>query len=224
MKKTYRLPLLVLGLVIILTQISAFTLQTYFNRSHLTIHHTIDLIFMLAIGFALILQFKGFTRFVMIDSVVYTGFGILYAATAGSDIELVVSSLTMEVIFVLSMLLAYTLLTISVLFIMVNEYQTKFPIKFTKLLVGVSLIISALLILVGLFMVTAPTLESTLVAVSSYLALLAFFGMLFLLIEEKVPEEKQIPNSALQELERLYARGIITQEEYQTRKEKLESK
>ncbi len=225
MKKTYSLPLLVAGLAIILTQIATFTLQSYFGRSFLTFSFGFDFFILLAISFVIIIQFKGFDKLVAIASVVYAAFSLIYGINAGDTVSPVVSSTNQEVIFVLCTLLAYALLAISALFALIHVVQTKFPTKFTRGFLSVALSISFLLLIVASLFVTTTDLLSIIRSISAYLAIASYYIALIFLIEEKPIMEEPVKVSesetALIELERLFTRGIITTEEYETRKERL---
>ncbi len=228
MKKTYSLPLLVVGLAIILTQIATFTLQNYFTSSFLTLSYSFDLFILLGISFVLILQFKGFEKLVAITAVVYAALGLIYGISSGNAVSTVVESTNHEVIFVLCVLLAYALLTIASLFALIHVVQTKFPTKFTKGFMTVALSLSLVLLICASLLVTTPQLMPIIRSISAYLAIASYYAALVFVIEEKPVYEEpvRLPESevAIKELDRLYSRGIITTEEYNARKDKLINK
>lgn len=225
MKKNYNTALLSGGIAIILAQISAFVLQDYFGRSYLTLAFQFDTFVLLALAFMLILQFKSSDKIAAILLVVYGGFNILHGITANYSVGLIVNNLESEVIFILGLLIGHVLFEISALFLVIHITQTKFETSFTKKIVLFSLSVSIVLLASVSFLVTEGSFNQILKTVVAVIALIAVYASMYLLIAEKPIteglEEDQKEKNKLQELEGLYHRGIITQAEYDERKEKL---
>lgn len=226
MKKKYNTALLSGGIAILLSQIAAFVLQDYFGSSYLTLSFQFDTFIMLGISFILILQFKGFDKFIAIVLVVYGAFNLIHGVSSNYLIGNIVGSLEVEVIVVLGLLLGHALFEISALFILLHSIQPRFESKFTRKFVLISLGVALLLLsLVSIFL-TSSVLIQVIRAISAILAIGALYISMYLLIEDKpiVEETKvDVPQSLnkLAELDRLYQRGIITKDEYDSRKNLL---
>ncbi len=226
MKKKYNTALLSGGIAILLSQIAAFVLQDYFGRSYLTLAFQLDTFIMLAISFILILQFKSFDKFIAIILVIYGAFNLIHGVSSNYAIGQVVGSLEVEVMVVLGLLIGHALFEISALFILLHSTQPRFETKFTKKFVLISLIIALVLFSGISVFLTQMEIIQIVKTVGSILAIGALYITMYILVEEKpVVEEKSIEvghqSSRLAELERLYQRGIITKDEYESRKSTL---
>ncbi len=84
--KNYRLPLLVIGLVALLAQISAFTLNQYYELSGFTSSVVFSVIAGLLCCFFILVQPKEYGKFISISLVVYGAVNMLYALTRNNDI------------------------------------------------------------------------------------------------------------------------------------------
>lgn len=228
MKKTYHTSLLTGGIAIILAYIAAFVLQDFFGRSFLTLSFQLDTFVFMAIAFIMILQFKSFDKIIAIILVIYGAFNILYGVTGTRPVSLIINSVEFEVIFVLGLLLGHALFEISSLFLLLHTTQTKFETKFTKRFIMVSLIVSFIFLAAVSPFVTLMKLDSVLRVVFALIAIAVVYISMVLMVKDKpiVSEEPVVVNnqqSKLNELERLYQRGIISDEEYQTRLKSIES-
>ncbi len=224
MKRKYNTALLSAGIAIVLSQIAAFVLQDYFERSLLTLSFQLDIFMLMAVAFALILQFKSSEKVVSILLVVYGAFNLIHGVTANRAVGMVVNSLEIEVIFVLGLLIAHSLFEISALFILVHSTQTRFETSFTKKFVLISLSVSLGLLVLILPFVTRLELDSVLKAIFAVIAIAVLYFAMYLMVTDRpiVEEPEPVkPASKLEELEGLLRRGIISQAEYDARKNKL---
>lgn len=220
MKKTYNLGLLTGGISLMLALIASFVLQDYFSESFLTMSFTFDTFILIAVSFMLILQFKSFDKIAAIVLVIYGAFNILYGIVGSQTLSDVINSTELEVIFILGLLLGHVLFEIAVLFVLLHLTQQRFEYKFTKKFVIVALLVSLVLLISITPLVTFMTFQSIIRMVFSVISI----AMLYFCIQQMVTDTpivveaptKAVPNKRL-ELSKLYERGIITQEEYQTR-------
>jgi len=236
MKKQYSLPILVFSIILILTQVASFTLQHFFGTSGLSLSFRFDIFVILAISFIMILQFKSHDKVVAIIATVYGALNLVYSITVVSYYG---SSTGLEqilgVLFLLFTLLAYSLFEISALFLLIHSIKPKFETKVTKTFVGICLSISLLLI-IGAGIVNldwsgdlpVDFAGSIVTLIFAYLAIAAFYATLFFFVQDKPqavqPEVIRTSSGAVDELDNLHRRGIITDEEYAIRKSKLQAK
>ncbi|MBN3491216.1 SHOCT domain-containing protein [Acholeplasma equirhinis] len=232
MNRKYSTKLLSISIAILITQIASFVFQNNYGNSLLTIGQALDVIVLISIAFMLLLQFKKFDKVVSIILVVYGGLNIVYGLTSSLAFRLVIQNRDIEVLFTTGLLIAHVLFEIAALFNLVHNTQTKFETKFTKNLTLITLSVSFVLLAAVSPFVTYGDMFSVLKTIAALLAILALYASVFLGIEEKAvkvdPVEApkvvtSLNESKLTELEKLYNRGIITEEEYQTRKERIES-
>lgn len=226
MQKNYKLPLLVIGIAILLTQITTHTLQVYFNASYITLNSVLDLMFLLPVAFFFILQFKQFEKVTAIMLAIYGAFNILYALTLSSTLPDGWLNIELEVILVLSLMLAHVLFVLGVLFTLLHTLQPKFSLKFTRGFVVGLLAFSFVFAVAGLFAVTEPVMIQIVKSISVAFALAALYASLPFLISEKTdPEISPLQeDKRLKELHGLLERGLITEAEYEARKEKTSQK
>lgn len=224
MKRPYDTKLLFIGIYLIVAQIASFTLQNYFGSAHLTIVPGLDIALNFLIAFFLIAQFKKFHQATSVIIMVYAGLNLFYAFIARSLTENLFTDINMSVFFVLSLLIAYSLFAISAIFLMIHVTQKRFEDSFTFKLVGTSLIVTFLLLLSAAFFVTSPYTVDIITAVLTLISLLVLFLAIIFMIKSPTIEyevvtfkEKKAP---VDEIDDLYKRGIITEEEYHLRKDK----
>ena len=221
MKKTYNLGLLAGGIALMLALIASFVLQHYFTQSFLTLSFTFDTFVLMAVAFIFILQFKSFDKTAAIILVVYGAFNILYGIIGNTELSQLINSMDIEVMFILGLLLAHVLFEIAVLFVLLHVIQPRFEYKFTKRFVIVALSVSLLFLALISPLITFSTFQSVIRVIFSLLAIGVLYYCIQQVVTEKTNESEVETNSELdsknQELKKLFARGIITQEEYDTR-------
>ncbi|WP_025724408.1 SHOCT domain-containing protein [Acholeplasma granularum] len=220
MKKNYHTGLLTAGIILVLALIASFVLQNYFKGSYLTLSYQFDTFVLMAVAFMLILQFKSFDKIVSIVLVIYGAFNILYGITGSYAVSNIVQSVEIEVIFTLGLLLGHVLFEIAALFILVHVMQTRFELKFTKTFVRVTLLVSAVFLIAISPFVTSFSLQSILRMVFQVIAILAtYFAVQQLVFERPAPEvvTNTESNKKLDELNRLYQRGLISKDEFESR-------
>lgn len=227
MKKTYDLKLLTGGIILMLSLIASFVLQSYFGQSYLTMSYTLDTFVLMAVAFIFILQFKNFIKVSAIILVVYGALNILYGITGSSGLSGVFESTDLEVIFILGLLLAHVIFEIAVLFVLLHVTQPRFEMAFTKRFVSIAMIASLLLLMLISPLVTFATFQSVIRIIFSVITIAALYFAISQMVFEKTEEPEPEVNMLevkQKELKRLYERGIITESEYQTRLDKINSK
>lgn len=225
MKRPYDTKLLFIGIYLILAQIASFTLQNYFGSAHLTVVPGLDIALNFLIAFFLIAQFRKFHQATSIVVMVYAGLNLFYAFIARSLTERYFDDINMSVFFVLSLLIAYALFAISAIFLMIHVTQKRFEDAFTFKLVGTSLGVTLVLLIVAAIFITPLYTVDIITAVLTLISLAVLFLAIIFIVksptieyESPLPREKKVE---VDEVEDLYKRGIITEEEYHIKKDKL---
>ena len=149
---------------------------------------------------------------------------LFYAFIARTTTLSLFDDINKSVFFVLSLLIGYALFAISSIFLMIHVTQKRFEDAFTLKLVLTSLGVTFLLLGAGAVFITTPTLVDIITAAFTLVSLLMLFlTVVFLIksptIEYEVFTPKHKP-TAIDEVESLYQRGIITEAEYNSRKAK----
>lgn len=220
MKKSYNLGLLTGGITLMLALIASFVLQHYFTQSFLTLSFTFDTFLLMGVAFICILQFKTYDKVAAIILVVYGAINILYGIVGSEALSGMLGSLEIEVIFILGLLLGHVLFQIAVLFVLLHIIQPRFELKFTKRFVSVSLAVSLLFLILISPLVTFSSFQSIITTVFSLITIaVLYFCVQQMVTDRPLEVETEVKGSTNkhQELTKLYERGIITQEEYDSR-------
>lgn len=229
MKKNYNLTLLSLAIALLITQVANYVLQNYFGGSRLTVSSSTDMIFMIVIAFIFLIQFNKYRKVISILAIVYGGFNIIYGLSSNYIIRQVVINTEAEVLSVLGLLIGHILFEVAALFMLVQNTQPRFENKFTSRLVLVTLTVSLVMLIAISPFLTANYLGDVLRQVVAVGTIGLFYVMLFISVMTTPQEETTIQkeplsdkDKKLEELSKLLSRGIISQDEFDLRKAKIE--
>ena len=216
--------MLFIGIYLILAQIVSFTLQRFFGSAHLTLNFGIDIALSFLIAFFYIAQFKKFHFGTTVVMLVYSGLNLLYAFVSKSMTQHIITSLNFSVFFVLALLTAYALMAISSIFLTIHVTQKRFDEKFTFKLVVSSLGVTTILLSVAAVIVTSPKVADIVTAVFTIISMVVLFlGNVFTILSPTI-EYGDHPDKTIKhesKLDELFKKGLITEEEYKQRKDKV---
>jgi len=228
MRKNYNLTLLSLAIAFLVTLVANYVLQSYFGSTSLTIGTFLETIIMMGIAFMFLIQFANYQKIVAIITIIYGGFNLLYAIVSRSMISNVVATTEVEVLTLLGLLIGHVLFEVAALFNLVQNTKARFENKFASRLILVTLSVSLLMLALVSPFLTQNTLGAVIRQVVAILAIGLFYALLYICVKNTKEVETIAPsNQALDkeklilELHGLYQRGMITSEEYETRKQRI---
>lgn len=224
MKRTYDTRLLFVGIYLILAQIVSFTLQRFFGSAHLTLNFGIDIALCFLIAFFYIAQFKKFHFATTVVMLVYSGINLLYAFVSKGMTQNLFTSFNFSVFFVLALLTAYALMAISSIFLTIHVTQKRFEEKFTFKLIVSSLGVTTILLSGAAILVTGPNVADIVTALFTIISMVVLFlGNIFTILSPTI-EYNELPDKVAKhesKLDELFKKGLITEEEYKQRKDKV---
>lgn len=225
MKKNYDTRLLIVAILLILTQITSFTLQDYFGASKITGSITVDIIISFVIAFFLLAQFKGVHRVTSIVALIYAAMNLVTSFSTRTRVRsyFVDGDPNLSVFVMLAFLLGYALLTIAAIFLLIHTTQKRFEDDFTSKLVGVSLLASLFLLIAGAFILPVKDYTNIVTRIATLGSLGALYLTMFFLVKSDTIERRLLgdtkdTNKRKEKLEQLYHDGLISEDEYKRKK------
>ena len=203
-------------------------MQEYFGRSNLAATQFIDIVFIFAIAFFLLIQTPKFHSIASILLLVYSSINLVYSFFAkNATYDLYLLSTTLSVLFVLALLIAYALSTIACIFALIFVTNKQFGEKFVSYLAISCLSISFVLLLLAGIIITPNNINDGLTCAFNLVSIFAVFSTVILIIKSPSIElnHQEVSNKKLDSknklLDDLYNKGSISEEEYQKKKNEL---
>ena len=228
MRKNYNLTLLSLAIAFLVAQVANYVLQEYFGSARLSIGTFFETIILIGVAFIFLIQFVNYRKVISIITIVYGGFNVLYAILSRTTVNDIVINTEVEVLTVLGLLIGHILFEVAALFNLVQNTKARFENKFASKLILVTLTISLVLLAAVSPFLTENTFGSVLKQVIAVGSIGLFYAMLYISAKD-TPEPEATPikqpqsnkEQLILELHDLYLRGMITSEEYETRKQRI---
>lgn len=227
-KRTYNLPLLIIGLIAIIFIVSSYTLRNYYTIAILTANSKLDIIFGLVFSFIIIMQPKEGVKFSLISLLTYGIINLISALFYASSMEYYYNNLSLVsnnrayyIASSLGLLLANITFLIGILFIGMHVIQPRFSLKISKILIGSLFAASFVFLLIPGILLTASNVSAAITLVVFLISHAIILVASVMMITDKEPQQMQ---SSYSELDKLRKNGLITEDEYQHRKEKIEQK